>query len=339
MDTPTQAFLGAALGQALAGRRLGRQAAVWGAVGGLLPDLDILLAAVSPVGDMLYHRGPTHALWFGPVVGSALGWLLWRTRGGRRPGQLAAWITLMVAVLFTHPLLDLFTSYGTQLLAPFSTRRFALDAVAIIDPAYTVWLVAALLIGWLTGWGSRPAKISAWLALTISTGYLFFCWHLNLGVEARVRTALAAEGVRSARVDAYPTLLQAYLRRVVVRNGRELRVGWTNVLNGRPIHWDRFEAPRDPLTDATRATRIGRIFEWFASGQTVGSVEPSGDHVDVVIDDLRYGLPGAPRQGLWGIRARFDRAGHLVGAVKRVRRRPERAIRTYLHEILQGTFN
>lgn len=339
MDTPTQAIFGAAVGQALAGRRLGRQAAVWGAVGGLLPDLDMVLTAVSPVGDMLYHRGPTHALWFGPVIGSALGWLLWRTRGGRQAGQLSAWLTLMVGVLCTHPLLDLFTSYGTQLLAPLSNTRFSLDAIPIIDPAYTLMLVAALLVGWLRGWGTRAAAVSAWLALIVSTGYLFFCWHLNLRAEERVRAALGAEGVEVETVNAYPTLLQPYLRRVVVRSGREVRIGWTSLLNGRPIVWERFEEPQHPLIDATRASRIGTVFEWFAAGQTVGSVSASGDGVEVMIDDLRYGLPGTPRQGLWGIRAHFDRAGRLVGAVHRVHRRPPGAIGTYVRQILQSTFN
>ena len=51
-------------------------------------------------------------------------------------------------VLFTHPLLDTLTIYGTQLLQPFSDHPFGVGSVFMIDSLYTVPLtvgaVAAL---------------------------------------------------------------------------------------------------------------------------------------------------------------------------------------------------
>jgi len=74
MDTPTQVVLGAAVGQALFGHRLGRRAAVWGAVGGLIPDLDMIAAAATGAwGEFVLHRGPTHSLFFGLALGPLLG--------------------------------------------------------------------------------------------------------------------------------------------------------------------------------------------------------------------------------------------------------------------------
>jgi inner membrane protein len=338
MDTPTQILLGATIGQALGGPRLGAQAALWGAAAGLLPDLDIV-AAFRPLGEMLHHRGLTHALWFGPVVGTALGWLLWRTRGQARPETLAAWIAVMVAALVTHPLLDLFTTYGTQLLAPFSRTRFSLDAVPIIDPVYTILLVIALVIGWRQGWASRASLVWSWSALILSTAYLFYGWHLNHVAETRARADLARQGVVAADVHAYPTLLQAYYRRIVARGGDEIRIGWISLWNGRPIVWQRFETPPDPLVEQVRATTMGRVFEWFTDGQTVGSTQHTASGALVTIDDLRFGVPAAPREGLWGIQARFDAAGRLAGDVVRIRRRPPGNVRDYLRDILTSTFN
>jgi inner membrane protein len=83
MDPLTQGLLGASFGQALFGRALGRKALVWGAVVGMAPDLDVVANPVSPMAEWLWHRGPTHALWFGPVVGPVIGWLLWKWKGGR----------------------------------------------------------------------------------------------------------------------------------------------------------------------------------------------------------------------------------------------------------------
>ena len=42
MDTLTQGLLGATCGQALYGRRLGKSAITWGALVGMVPDLDML---------------------------------------------------------------------------------------------------------------------------------------------------------------------------------------------------------------------------------------------------------------------------------------------------------
>ena len=154
MDPLTQGLLGAACGQAVYGRALGRRAVIWGAAIGMSPDLDVVLNATGPMGEWLWHRGFTHALWFGPLLGPLPGWLLWRWKGGR----LRDWIGLAILALFTHPLLDVWTTYGTQLLAPFSRHRFALDAVGIIDPAYTLVLGAAVVAGRWRGWGSRTAR-------------------------------------------------------------------------------------------------------------------------------------------------------------------------------------
>jgi inner membrane protein len=43
MDTVTQIGLGAAVGEAVLGRQLGRRALLWGGICGLLPDLDVLV--------------------------------------------------------------------------------------------------------------------------------------------------------------------------------------------------------------------------------------------------------------------------------------------------------
>ncbi|MEM6335335.1 MAG: metal-dependent hydrolase, partial [Bacteroidota bacterium] len=65
MDSATQIILGASVGEAVLGRRVGTKAAVWGAFGGLLPDLDILAYPfLDTVGELYVHRGFTHGVLF-----------------------------------------------------------------------------------------------------------------------------------------------------------------------------------------------------------------------------------------------------------------------------------
>jgi membrane-bound metal-dependent hydrolase YbcI (DUF457 family) len=193
MDPLTQGLLGAAFGQALYGKALGKQALAWGAVVGMAPDLDVVANPVSPMAEWLWHRGPTHALWFGPVVGPLLGWLLWRWRGGR----FRDWAGLSVVALLTHPLLDAFTTYGTQLLSPFSSRRFAWDAVAIVDPVYSLVLALAIALGLRRGVPTPLARRAAWTALALSSAYVALGLLVNHRAEAAARAQLAAEGLRA----------------------------------------------------------------------------------------------------------------------------------------------
>lgn len=324
MDTVTQALLGATVGQAAFSHRLGRRALYWGALGGVIPDLDVLTILVEgPFAEFRYHRGITHSLFFGPVVGPLLGWLAWRFqrwRGRSDPGPLSAWVGLFTLALFTHPLIDVFTAYGTQLFAPFSLERVAWNALGIIDPTYSGILIAALAAG--VAWRRRipRARLAGFAALALSWSYMFYGVWLNGRAEADVRAALAAEGVEGAVVRVYPTILQPYLRRVVVRIGSEVRVGlYTPFRPGEPV-LQTFRDVHHPLVDALKHTPEGSLFTRFAMNEVTARVWKARDVFIVELDDLRYGMPGRPADGFWGVRGIFDASGHLLEPVRRVQR-------------------
>jgi inner membrane protein len=313
MDPLTQGLLGASFGQALCGRPLGRHALVFGAACGMAPDLDVIANGTGPFAEWLWHRSFTHSLWFGPVIGPLVGYGLWKWKGG--PPR--SWIVLAVAALLTHPLLDLFTTYGTQLLAPFSNRRFALDAVAIIDPAYSLVLVAGILIGMRAGLATRAARNAGWLALAVSTLYLALGLVVNQRIETEARRQLRAQGVEATRVAAYPTLLQLPFRRIVARSGDDVRVGFVSAIRPRPIQWEGFTQASGPQVEVARTTRGVQVLEWFAMGEATPRVVTASGPVHVEFDDLRYGFPGAPREGLWGVRVRLDAEGRPLGPGER----------------------
>lgn len=340
MEPITQGLLGAAVGQAGFGHRLGRRALVWGALVGMLPDLDVIAAPLHDgFGELLYHRGTTHSLWFGPVIGPLLGWGLWRWRDGASERR-GAWLGLCTLALFTHPLLDGFTTYGTQLLAPFSRLRFAWNGVGIIDPFYSVILAAALLVGSLRPAPPRLMRGAAALALALSSAYLLYGVELNQRTERDVRAALAVEGVLDAEVRAYPTIFQPWLRRVVARTPNEVRVGlYTAFRPGEPF-WQRFPAPPDdPRVDDLLGTWRGSLFRWFAMNEITWHVRtvPGGSVVE--IEDLRYALPGyPPDRGLWGVRARYDSNGARTSLVQRYGRRRSGRVAPLLRSMWRATW-
>ncbi|MEM8599682.1 MAG: metal-dependent hydrolase [Bacteroidota bacterium] len=201
MDSLTQIALGAACGEAVAGRRVGGRAALWGAAAGTLPDLDILAYPfLDPMGELYFHRGLTHGLLFGVAAGPLLGWLVarfyrWRlSRAGPEASEVPQaatswrlWGTVGVVALVTHPLIDALTIYGTQLFQPFTNTPVSVGSLFIIDPLYTMWLVLGVSLA-LALRRDHPGRRRVIVAgLMLSTAYAG--WSLAAHAWARATVA------------------------------------------------------------------------------------------------------------------------------------------------------
>jgi inner membrane protein len=75
--------LGAAVGTAVLGRKAGPRAALWGALCGTLPDLDVLVPYGDPVRDFTFHRAESHSLFWLSVATPALAWMIARVHRDR----------------------------------------------------------------------------------------------------------------------------------------------------------------------------------------------------------------------------------------------------------------
>lgn len=348
MDSLTQAALGAAIGQAGFSHRLGRKAAWWGAAAGLVPDLDVLaMAFAGPWAELRWHRGPTHSLWFGPVVGTLIGYALWRwyrrrtggdPDGPGGPAALRAWVGVWVLGLFTHPLLDAFTPYGTQLLSPFADTRFAFNGVAIIDLFYTLPLVVALWIGRRSRHRPTRARRAAAIALTLTTAYLGYGTWQNHRARTLAVEQLAREGIPVTRVTAFPTLFQPWLRRIVAWQDDAVRVGHLTTWAPHAIQWEHHEFPRDSAIDALRATPEAALFRWFADGHLAPLVRPGPEPGTRLIRlaDLRHGFPGQT-DGLWGLEQVVSADGRPLTEPRRYRTTPP-AVGPTLSALWRATF-
>lgn len=319
MDPLSQAALGATVGALAGGRQLGlARSAALGAFAGALPDIDIL-ANISgdPFFNLRHHRGVTHALWFGPVVGSLLGWVLWRWhrhRGGEV--GLGPWVAVMVVGLLSHPLLDWFTPYGTQFWAPFSLRRFALPAVPVVDPIYTGVLLLGVAIALVR---QQRTQTVLGCCLALSTLYLVLGLYSNARVETQVRAELAQQGLAIDRLGVFPTMLQLPLRRVVVERGGEIRVSFVTAWNSCPIEWGPVgKAPTALEGELLAQSSDGRTFAWFTDNwMAMGQ----GSNGELHYADLRYGFSRQPEQGLWLVS--LTPAVAYQGSPAYLRNRPE----------------
>lgn len=77
MDSLTQIVLGAAVGEIALGRKIGNRALIWGAIGGTIPDLDVIANSfLDPIDALAFHRSITHSLFFSLVAPLLFGWLV-----------------------------------------------------------------------------------------------------------------------------------------------------------------------------------------------------------------------------------------------------------------------
>ncbi|MFW6092551.1 MAG: metal-dependent hydrolase [Pseudomonadota bacterium] len=322
MDPVSQAALGAVVGHVAGYRRLGHRAAVVGALAGALPDVDVLFSAGGDYFDQLVaHRGITHSLFFAPVAGPLLGALVWRLqrRSVAPPAGAGSWMLVVTLALLSHPLLDYLTPYGTQLLLPFSQQRFAVNAMPIIDPVYTLVLLLGLAVA-VTGSTARRRRSAPWVALgtlLVSCGYLGYGGYQNRIAEERAAAQLAASGVEEARVAAFPTILQVHYRRVVARTPDEDLVGFVSTWAPCPVVWTRApRGERGPAVASFLATREGRIFDWFTMGWARYRLEPAPPGQRLQVTDLRYGFTTDPNRSIFSVSAVVDLAGEVIQPVR-----------------------
>ncbi len=349
MDSLTQGLLGAVTSQLGFRQRIGRDAGWVAAAVAVTPDLDVLVGPLlslsgAEAGEMAvttYHRGLSHSLLMTPLiaaVGAGIWWWARRRAGNRRrsaqpdgaaeaPAGRPPPFSLLYACCFvaalSHPLLDWCTSYGTQLLAPITKTRFAIDAMPIIDIFYTpmliVTLLACYLLRKLKANPRRATLIAGWVGFALSTGYIIAGVGLNWSLRASAAGALG-----NCRTRAYPQLLTIFVWRVTAEDEQAWYVARHNVLFSPPLTAESFtRAAKVDNQWVRRARRLAEVktYRWFCSGQMREAYARSdGLHV-VTFHDMRYGASLESPQSMWPLRVSFDRHGSVVDVSRRHRYR------------------
>ncbi|WP_273265764.1 metal-dependent hydrolase [Flexistipes sinusarabici] len=178
MDPVTHFTSGVVLSKSLGFKAKTKSVVLFGSLA-LLPDIDNVISFFGTKADyLLYHRGFTHSVWGGLILGILAAFLL---KYIFKKSFLFSLIT-GASIMYTHIYLDYITSYGTQLLAPFSRHRFALSSVFIIDPFYTLTLITLLIFALILR--SRKTAI-------IAAAFLLFYPVTNLGVKSFVKSKVS----------------------------------------------------------------------------------------------------------------------------------------------------
>ncbi len=287
VDWVTHAALGAAIGEWMLGRRMGNRALAWGALLGILPDLDLLLSPLLDTAAMLWwHRGPSHSLLVMGVVAWALApWLAKLWKKDKISRATAGW--LVFAVWGSHVLIDGFTVYGTAVLWPFSGRPVGFNFLFIIDLLFTLLLLFTVL--WMAflrtkkQWPKRR-RLNAW-GLGLAAGYALLAVGMKFVASAGFDADLSRRPVTYQRRMEAPTPFNILLWRSVVDRGDEFWVGYRTVFewHSTPVRWTIYPKGSHALTPVSHMREVRALMN-FTDGWWIARPHAQG----VWVGDLRF---------------------------------------------------
>ena len=287
MDSLTQIVLGASVAAAVVPAAHRRAALLAGAALGTLPDLDgipIALMTDDPVLRMTLHRGLTHSLLVLPLIATAVWWLFKRFGKGRVAASPVRWFWAIQLALITHPLLDAFTVYGTQLWWPFQPPPAMWSSVFIIDPLYTIWLLIGVLVAAFAGPRLIGGRLIA-AGLVLSTAYLGWSLVAKGLVDREADRALVAMGLEDAPRFSVPMPATTLLWRVVAMTDDGYVEGFRSLAVDRgPMRFTAHASDVDALRANAGLPAVQRL-AWFNHGFMGADIV--GDTLQ--LSDLRMG--------------------------------------------------
>lgn len=261
------------------------KAALWGGVAGTLPDLDVVLDHGDAVLNMVLHRGHSHALLWTALAGALLGLLAARLH--HEWPLRWRWCMALVMAMVTHPLLDALTIYGTQLLQPFTDEAYGVGSMFIVDPLYTLPLLAGVIIAL-----RRPAhaglRWNGWL-LAMTTVYLGWSLFAQAWATSHVQRSLASQGLNPQALMVTPAPLNTLLWRAVAVQGDSYYEGYYALLDGdRPVRWVKYSRGQDLIQAHFNHPHVQRMLRF-----TDGLMRLRLQDGNLWLTDLRMGQEGA----------------------------------------------
>ncbi len=300
MDPISQGAIGALAAATVSKPDQVRYAVAIGWIGGMLADADIFIRSeTDPLLNIEYHRHFSHSLIFIPLGGLVCASLLWfflRNRVDFRKLLLYA-----TAGYATAGLLDACTSYGTQLLWPFSNLRVAWSVISIVDPFFTGTVLCLLGLGWIR---SNPK----WIGM----GCGFVLAYLSFGALQNQRALRALEDLAEIRGDTNadrftvkPSIGNLLVWRGIYKIEEDFQVdairvnplsGEILVYKGERIHGVDLDKLKESLPEESVLSRDLDRFDHFSAGYL--GWHPSRPNV---IGDTRYAMLPHSVIPLWGI--------------------------------------
>lgn len=236
MDPLTHALSGALLARATASQQQPQQFALplrtrvtAGFAAAAFPDLDLALRLIDTLTYLNWHQGPTHSLIMLPLWALLLSHVFSRlTRKQYSWKMFYLPVCLGIAIHITG---DLITSYGLMLFAPFSTERFSLPLVFVIDPWFSLIIIFGLFFSWIF----PQQKMVAICALIALVSYVATLWSLHERALYIGTTYAKTQALNAAEVHVLPQPLSPFNWKIILRHESTYHIAHINLWHSKQV--------------------------------------------------------------------------------------------------------
>ncbi len=197
------------------------------------------------------------------------------------------WYLFFFLTIVTHPILDCFTTYGTQVFQPFSDYRVAWNNISVFDPLYTApFLILVLIAAFL----AKGKKARLWLTvsgLIVSSTYMLWTFRNKAEVDEVFTKTLEAEDITYSDILTTPTIANNLLWNCVAKGDKYFYTGFYSILDEKPVVKNIVRIPinGDAVMGHEDDEAIERL-QWFSDG--FNSYVQVNDS-KLTVNDLRFG--------------------------------------------------
>ena len=285
MDTLTHIVLGACIGEAIAGKQLGKKALLLGAIAQNIPDVDFVASFWLPIStDLLAHRGFTHSIAFTIIVAPLLAWMsvsLFR----KAAMPFSRWVFFWGLQIFIHIFIDAFNAYGTGWFEPFSHYRVSFNTIFVADPLFFIWPAIAFIALLFLRRNNTKRMAFTKAALWLSSIYLLSGIIFKLVVNNKVEKQFATKRIAAGRFFTTPTPLNDLLWYIVAETDSGYYIGYRSVLDKQDNIDFHFAFKNDTLLKlAANRNDVNNLVR-FSNGYYAAQMWQD----TLVFNDLRFG--------------------------------------------------
>lgn len=347
MDSLTQIVLGAAAGEVVLGKKIGNRAMMWGAIGGTIPDLDVMgKYFLTNIDNLAFHRGFSHSIAFSIIGAILFGWLVhliykspyhkwiaialktmafivvgfamdflfniffpdnfvptivavlglaflfyshckkkyFKNNWEMPQASIRDWQWLFFWSIFTHPILDCFTMYGTQLFAPFSDMRVAWSTISVVDPMYTLPFIICVIVASRYKRNTKKRLYWNYAGIVLSSAYMTFTVFNKFHINHIFKTAMKAEGIPTERFVTNASILNNVLWNCTAETKEHFYLGQYSLFDEGKIRFSKIEKSHELIKNIDTDPTV-KTLRWFSDNYfNVVEIEQGYQ-----FNDLRFG--------------------------------------------------
>ncbi|UAM99489.1 metal-dependent hydrolase [Polaribacter litorisediminis] len=282
MDSLTQIVLGAAVGEAVLGRKIGNKAMLYGAIAGTIPDLDVISSFFTDTVTALeMHRGFTHSIFFSVVFAPIFAFIVSRYE---RYKNIKDWSWLFFWAFLTHSILDAQTTWGTQLFWPLDIR-LAFKNIFVVDPLYTIPFLVFLILAMRQKKEAKKRRVYNNLGLFVSSSYLILTLFLKWFAYQNFSQELKNQNIHYKAFTVKPTPLNTILWTANVETENSFLIGYNSFFDKNPIQFSRYPKNHHLLGDLANHPKIKRMIKISKGFYTINELNNV-----LYFNDLRFGV-------------------------------------------------